>query len=97
MPVKGQGPAPSDLVHSQTPKDLEAQAGRKEELVQALVEAVDRTYAAGSSKDALSWTTNLFRLLDEPSLRALAYRQGLFEEEVAEDEGLLRGREPEEL
>ena len=62
---------------------LEADAGR-EELVTAILEVLDRTYAAGQP-GAYRELAEFFRALDDPTLRAIAYRHGVFEEEPAEE------------
>lgn len=63
-------------------KTAEAESARKEELVQEIVSALDRTFAASERPRALSRLAEMFRGLDEATLRALAYRQGLFEEDL---------------
>ena len=84
------------IAHPHTPRTSGAALMGKEEMIQGLVEAVDRTFAAGTTPEALRWTADLFRQLDDTTLRALAYRQGVFEEEPQEDEGLRRAVEIEE-
>lgn len=59
---------------------LEAQAGR-EEIIAGILEVLDRTYAAGQP-GAYQELAEFFRALDDPTLRAVAYRHGVFEEEV---------------
>jgi hypothetical protein len=64
------------------PKAEEIQVQGKEELVQAIVGVLDRTFAASARPAALSRLAEMFRGLDESTLRAVAYRQGLFEEDL---------------
>jgi hypothetical protein len=59
---------------------LEGQAGR-EDLVTGILEVLDRTYAAGQP-GAYQELAEFFRSLDDPTLRAIAYQHGLFEEEL---------------
>ena len=63
-------------------KTAEAESQRKEELVQEIVSALDRTFAASERPRALSRVAEMFRGLDETTLRAVAYQQGLFEEDL---------------
>jgi hypothetical protein len=59
----------------------------KEDMVQAIVGVLDRTFGTGASSAALARAAEFFRGLDERTLRALAYRQGVFEGGAAtEDE-----------
>ncbi len=58
---------------------LEARAGH-EAVVAGILEVLDRTYAAGQP-GAYQELAEFFRSLDEPTLRAIAYRHGVFEEE----------------
>jgi hypothetical protein len=51
----------------------------KEDVIQAIVSVLDRTFSAGSRPHALTRAADFFRGLDEETLRALAYRQGIFE------------------
>jgi hypothetical protein len=51
----------------------------KEDMVQAIVGVLDRTFGTGASPEALGRAATFFRGLDERTLRALAYRQGVFE------------------
>jgi len=64
------------------PKAEEVEVQGKEELVQAIVSVLDRTFAASTRPQALRRLAEMFRGLDEPTLRAVAYRQGLFEEDL---------------
>ena len=64
------------------PKTEEAEWQGKEEMVQAIVDVFDRTFAAGGRPQALSRIAEMFRGLDERTLRAIAYRQGLFEDDL---------------
>ncbi len=59
---------------------LEAQSGR-DDLVSGILEVLDRTYAAGQP-GAYQELAEFFRALDDPTLRAIAYQNGLFEEEL---------------
>jgi hypothetical protein len=61
------------------PKTEEAEWEGKEEMVQAIVSVLDRTFAASGRSQALTRVAEMFRGLDERTLRAIAYRQGLFE------------------
>ena len=64
------------------PKSEEVEVQRKEELVQAIVGSLDRTFAASARPRALSRLAEMFRGLEENTLRAIAYQQGLFEEDL---------------
>jgi hypothetical protein len=64
---------------SRIPKIEEAEWQGKEEMVQAIVSALDRTFAASGRPQALTRVAEMFRGLDERTLRAIAYQQGLFE------------------
>lgn len=64
------------------PKTHEAEAQGKEEVVQGIVAVLDRTFAASARPQALHRLAEMFRGLDEPTLRAIAYQQGLFEEDL---------------
>lgn len=64
------------------PKSEEVEFQGKEELVQAVVGSLDRTFAASARPQALHNLAELFRGLDETTLRAIAYQQGLFEEDL---------------
>ena len=69
---------------TRTPKPtLEALAGR-DDLVSGILEVLDRTYAAGQP-GAYQELAEFFRALDEPTLRAIAYRHGVFEEPPLEE------------
>lgn len=61
------------------PRTEEAEWQGKEEMVQAIVGVLDRTLAASGRPQALTRVAEMFRGLDERTLRAIAYRQGLFE------------------
>ena len=63
-------------------KTAEVESQRKEELVQEIVSALDRTFAASERPRALLRVAEMFRGLDETTLRAVAYQQGLFEEDL---------------
>lgn len=56
-----------------------AQAEQVTEMVRALVDQFDRTFTSLDHKAALLEVTRFLEGLDEPTLRALAYRQGLVE------------------
>lgn len=62
-------------VSSRTAHEFEG----KEEMVQAIVGVLDRTFGTGAGPEALARAADFFRGLDERTLRALAYRQGVFE------------------
>ena len=64
------------------PKSEEIEVQRKEELVQGIVGSLDRTFAASTRPQALSRLAEMFRGLEETTLRAIAYQQGLFEEDL---------------
>ena len=64
------------------PKTTEAEFAGKEEMVQAIVAVLDRKFAAGERPQALEGAAEFFRVLDEPTLRAIAYRHGVFEEDL---------------
>ncbi len=63
-------------------KPTEAELARKEEMVQGIVSVLDRTFAAGGRPAALLRVAEFFRGLDDTTLRAIAYRQGVFEEDL---------------
>ena len=67
------------------PKRSEVKAAAKEELVQGILEKIDRSYAPADPTGATSRLAEFFRALDDSTLREIAYRHGLFEEELAED------------
>jgi hypothetical protein len=54
----------------------------KEEIVQGIVASLDRTFAASARPRALTRLAEMFRGLDEGTLRAIAYQQVLFEEDL---------------
>jgi hypothetical protein len=60
----------------------------KEDMVQGIVSVLDRTFGTGASAASLARAAEFFRGLDERTLRALAYRQGVFDGDLepAEDE-----------
>jgi hypothetical protein len=58
----------------------------KEDMVQAIVGTLDRTFGTGASAEALGRAAEFFRGLDERTLRALAYRQGVFEGDLEPEE-----------
>ncbi len=57
-------------------------AAQKDELVQGLVERLERTFATLDQDEALARVARYLRALDEPTLRVMAYREGLFEPET---------------
>jgi hypothetical protein len=67
---------------TRVPKAEEAEWQGKEEMVQAIVGVLDRTFAAGGRPQALTRVAEMFRGLDERTLRAIAYQQGLFEDDL---------------
>jgi hypothetical protein len=64
------------------PKSEEVEFQGKEEVVQGIVASLDRTFAASGRPRALTRLAEMFRSLDETTLRAIAYQQGLFEEDL---------------
>jgi hypothetical protein len=64
------------------PKSAEAEFDGKDELVQSIVGVLDRTFAASARPEAMARLAEMFRGLDERTLRAIAYQQGLFEEDL---------------
>lgn len=64
------------------PKTEEAEWQGKEEIVQGIVSVFDRTFAASGRPRALTRLAEMFRGLDERTLRAIAYQQGLFEDDL---------------
>jgi hypothetical protein len=58
----------------------------KEDMVQAIVGVMDRTFGTGAGPEALARAADFFRGLDERTLRALAYRQGVFEGDLEVEE-----------
>lgn len=68
-------------------KSAEVAGASHEELVQALVASLENSFSPAKHDPALEWAMRLFRDLDEPTLRGLVYRYGLFEEPMkVEDE-----------
>lgn len=53
----------------------------KEQLVGGIVGVLERTYAVGGQRGVGTRLAEFFRALDEPTLRAIAYRHGVFEGE----------------
>lgn len=72
------------MPHSSTPRDQVAEA--KEELVQGILEEIERSYTSAGPTGPTSDLAEFFRALDETTLRSIAYRHGVFEEEL-ETEG----------
>jgi hypothetical protein len=66
---------------TRVPKTTEAEFAGKEEMVQAIVAVLDRTFSTGRP-EALEGVAEFFRVLDEPTLRAIAYKHGVFEEDL---------------
>ena len=58
----------------------------KEELVQGIVDILERTFATSDRPAGLARAAEFFRGLDERTLRAIAYRQGVFEEDLEPSE-----------
>ena len=54
----------------------------KEDMVQAIVSVLDRTFIGSGQPQALARAAEFFRGLDEQTLRAIAYRQGVFEQDL---------------
>lgn len=69
-------------VSSKTAHEFEG----KEDMVQAIVGVLDRTFGTAAGPAALARASEFFRGLDERTLRALAYRQGVFEGDVEAEE-----------
>jgi hypothetical protein len=68
-------------------KASEADIVSREHLVRVLLEQIERTFATDGRHKALEQIAVMLRRLDEPSLRALVYEQGLVEEsELSEPE-----------
>jgi len=78
---------------TRVPKTEEIEVQGKEELVQGIVAVLDRTFAASGRPRALTRLAEMFRGLDEGTLRAIAYQQGLFEDDLEPTEED-RNREP---
>jgi hypothetical protein len=64
---------------TRVPKTTEAEFAGKEEMVQAIVAVLDRTFASSGRAEGLASVAEFFRVLDEPTLRAIAYTHGVFE------------------
>lgn len=77
-------------------KSAEAAAWTKAQMVEGIVAALDRTFPTGDIPGGLSALSSFFHALDEPTLRAIAYQHGVFEEPAREDVEVREGREPEE-
>lgn len=65
-----------------SPSRIPAEFEGKEDMVQAIVSVLDRTFTTGGRPEGLSRAAEFFRGLDERTLRAIAYRQGVFEEDL---------------
>lgn len=61
-------------------KPIPGASAGQDEIIAGILEVLDRTYAAGQP-GAYQELAEFFRSLDEPTLRAIAYRHGVFEEE----------------
>lgn len=57
----------------------------KEDLVQSILAVLQRTYTTTGPTGPTADLAEFFRALDEPTLRAVAYQHGVFEE-IAEAE-----------
>jgi hypothetical protein len=77
---------PSAREQSHLSKSAEVAGASHEELVQTLVTSLESSFSPAKHDHALEWATRLFRDLDEPTLRGLVYRYGLFEEPVKVEE-----------
>jgi hypothetical protein len=60
-------------------KFTEPEFAGKEEMVQAIVDILERTFATSDRPAGIARAADFFRGLDERTLRAIAYRQGVFE------------------
>ncbi len=67
---------------TRVPKPTEAEFAGKEEMVQGIVAVLDRTFSSSRGADGLAGVAEFFRMLDEPTLRAIAYTHGVFEEDL---------------
>ncbi len=77
---------PSAKKWSHLSKSAEVAGASHEELVQTLVASLESSFSPAKHDHALEWATRLFRDLDEPTLRGLVYRYGLFEEPLRMEE-----------
>jgi hypothetical protein len=67
---------------TRVPKAAEAEFAGKEEMVQGIIAVLDRTFASSGRAEGLASVADFFRVLDEPTLRAIAYTHGVFEEDL---------------
>lgn len=77
---------PSAKKWSHLSKSAEVDDASHEDLVQTLVASLESSFSPAKHDHALEWATRLFRDLDEPTLRGLVYRYGLFEEPLRVEE-----------
>lgn len=84
---------PSVKGGSHLSKSAEVAGASHEELVQTLVASLESSFSPAKHDHALEWATRLFRDLDEPTLRGLVYRYGLFEEPLRMEEDRAVDRE----
>lgn len=54
-------------------------AATPEELVQGIVAVIERTFTTAGPTGPTADLAEFFRALDEPTLRAIAYRHGVFD------------------
>jgi hypothetical protein len=71
---------------TRVPKTTEAGFAGKEEMIQAIVAVLDRTFASTGHAEGLAGVAEFFRVLDEPTLRAIAYTHGVFEGDLEPSE-----------
>jgi hypothetical protein len=62
-------------------KKRTAAAESKEQLVAGIIGVLERTYAIGGQPGTVGRLAEFFRALDEPTLKEIAYRHGVFEGE----------------
>jgi len=77
-------------------KSAEAAAWTKAEMVDGIVAALDRTFPTGDTPGGLAALSSFFHALDEPTLRAIAYQHGVFEEPPRDEVEVRETREPAE-
>ena len=68
------------------PRSTEAAILTKEEMIRAILDVLDRTWTQAESPGVLQALEEFFRRLDEPTLRAIGYQQGIFEPELEPEE-----------
>ena len=71
------------------PKPTEAEFAGKEEMVQAIVAVLDRTFASTGRAEGLASVAEFFRVLDEPTLRAIGEQALALREGLGPDAGLM--------